>query len=106
MNTASFSDAAVPENKNTLDALRAQIDAIDEALQELFERRMALVDEIAAEKRSRGLPIFAPIREEEKLAAIKARAGAGLEPYDEAFFRRVMELSRRRQEEPSDEPKE
>ena len=69
------------------------------ALQELFERRMALVGEIAAYKQAHGLPVLDPVREAEKLAAAEARAAAGLASYDEAFFLQLMELSRRRQEE-------
>ena len=92
-------DVPSPEDADMLSSLRAQIDEIDEALQELFERRMALVDEIAAYKRSHGLPVLDAIREAEKLAAVEARAAAGLDSYDAAFFRAVMELSRRRQEE-------
>lgn len=94
-----------PEDADMLSSLRAQIDEIDEALQALFERRMTLVDEIAAYKRSHGLPALDAIREAEKLAAVGARAAAGLVSYDEALFRAVMELSRRRQEELPDEQK-
>ena len=93
------SDVPSPEDKDALSSLRAQIDGIDETLQVLFERRMALAEELAACKRSHGLPVLDPIREAEKLASVEARAASGLEPYDEAFFRAVMELSRRRQEE-------
>lgn len=93
------SDIPSPEDADILSSLRAQIDEIDETLQEFFERRMALAEEIAACKRSHGLPVLDPIREAEKLASVVARAAAGLEPYDEAFFRAVMELSRRRQKE-------
>ena len=88
-----------PEDTDMFSSLRAQLDGIDEALQELFERRMALVGEIAAYKQAHGLPVLDPVREAEKLAAAEARAAAGLASYDEAFFLQLMELSRRRQEE-------
>ena len=82
-----------------LAALRAQIDRIDGDLQTLFERRMELVDDIAAWKHSRGLPVLSAMREAEKLARVDARARGSLKGYDAAFFRQLMALSRQRQEE-------
>ncbi|MBR0207405.1 MAG: chorismate synthase [Oscillospiraceae bacterium] len=82
-----------------LPALRARIDRIDGDLQTLFERRMELVDRIAAYKRDRGLPVRAAAREAEKLLSVDARAAADMAPYDAAFFKQLMALSRQRQEE-------
>ena len=92
-------DSPSPEEKNALLSLRAQIDELDKTLQELFERRMALVEEIAAYKHAHAMPVLDPIREAEKLAAVGERAAAGLASCDEAFFRQLMALSRQRQEE-------
>ena len=82
-----------------LPALRAQIDRIDGELQTLFERRMAICEEIAAYKQAQGLPVLAATREKEKLLSVDARAAAGMAAYDAAFFRHLMLLSRQRQEE-------
>ena len=101
-----FSDALPPEDNDMLSSLRAQIDEIDEALQALFESRLLLIKEIAAYKKANGRSILDSIREAEKLAAVEARAAAGLASYDEAFFLQLMELSRRRQEELLGEQKE
>ena len=92
-------DAPTPGDNDTLSSLRAQIDEVDEALQALFERRMALVEEIAAYKHAHAMPVLDPIREAEKLATVGERAAAGLASCDEAFFRQLMALSRQRQEE-------
>ena len=92
-------DSPSPEEKNALLSLRAQIDELDKTLQELFERRMALVEEIAAYKRKQGAPVLDAAREEEKLASAAARAASGLADYDAAFFRHLMTLARQRQEE-------
>ena len=93
------SDSPASEEKDALLSLRAQIDAVDEALQKLFERRMALVEEIAALKRKQGSPVLDAAREEEKLASAAARAASGMAEYDEAFLRQLMALARQRQEE-------
>ncbi|MBR0040725.1 MAG: chorismate synthase [Oscillospiraceae bacterium] len=84
---------------DTLASLREEIDRIDADLQTLFEARMALSDRVAAYKQTRSLPVRDTAREAEKLLSVNARAAAGLEAYDEALFRKLMELSRERQEE-------
>ena len=94
-----------PEDADMLSSLRAQIDRLDGDIQPLFEERMEAVGQIAVWKQAQGLPVLDAVREAEKLAAVEARAAAGLASYDEAFFRAVMELSRRRQEELPEEKK-
>lgn len=81
-----------------LSSLRTQIDRIDGDLQALFERRMEITEKIAAYKHKHGLPVLSVVREAEKLLAVDSRAAAGMAPYDEAFFKKLMELSRQRQE--------
>ena len=81
-----------------LAALRGEIDRVDGDLQTLFEKRMALVEKIAAFKKARGLPVLDAVREAEKLLSVDARAAAGMADYDAALFRELMALSRRRQE--------
>ena len=80
-------------------SLRAQIDRSDGDLQTLFERRMDLVDKIAAYKQAQGMPVLAAVREAEKLLSVDTRAAAGMEEYDASFFKYLMFLSRQRQEE-------
>ena len=82
-----------------LSSLRARLDRVDGDLQTLFEARMALCGEIAAYKARHALPVLDAAREEAKLASAAARAAAGMAEYDAAFFRQLMALSRRRQEE-------
>lgn len=55
-----------------LDELRTQIDAVDDSLVELFQKRMDIAAQIAEYKRENGLPILQSAREREKLAAISA----------------------------------
>ena len=51
---------------------RKKIDEVDRKLLELFEYRMQLASEVADYKRSTGMPVFDPVREEEKLKGLKA----------------------------------
>ena len=81
-----------------LAALRGGIDRVDGDLQTLFEKRMELVEKIAALKKAQGLPVLDAVREAEKLLSVDARAAAGMADYDAALFRELMALSRRRQE--------
>ena len=80
-----------------LPALRARIDRVDGDLQTLFERRMAICEEIAAYKRKHALPVLDAAREAEKLLSVAARS-AGRAEDDAAFFKHLMDLSKRRQE--------
>lgn len=74
---------------NVLDDLRKKIDACDRKLLELFEERMAIVDEIGRCKRKHGLPIYDPKREAEILQCYTGDA--------QQFFSEIMRLSRARQ---------
>lgn len=80
-----------------LSALRARIDRVDGDMQTLFDKRMALCEEIAAYKRKHALPVLDAAREAEKLLAVAARS-AGRAEDDAAFFKHLMDLSKRRQE--------
>ncbi len=82
-----------------LSDLRARLDRIDGDIQTLFERRMALCEEIATFKKERALPVLDAAREEEKLRAVASRGSDALRCYDLALFRELMALSRKRQEE-------
>jgi chorismate mutase/prephenate dehydratase len=82
-----------------LDQMRAQIDAIDLKLVALFEKRMSIVDGIASVKQERGLPIYHPGRERQVVnRAVDRLNDQSLAPFVREFFRSLMQLSRRRQE--------
>jgi chorismate mutase/prephenate dehydratase len=82
-----------------MNELRKEIDLIDEEMQELFLKRMALVKKIAEEKKAKNLPILNQDRESEILsrltAKIKDNKLAGLYP---KFIVNILEISRVYQE--------
>lgn len=78
-----------------LSALRAQIDEVDSQILDLLARRLQLVGEIGEVKGRHGLPIYAPDREAEMIAAKRALASErGLSPdLVEDVLRRCMRES-------------
>lgn len=82
-----------------MNELRKEIDFIDEEMQKLFLKRMALVKKIAEEKKTKNLTILNQERESEILsrmtAKIKDNKLAGLYP---KFIVNVLEISRVYQE--------
>ncbi len=77
---------------------RRKIDAVDRQLLELFEYRMQLACEVAEYKRSTGIPVFDPAREEDKLKELKALAKE--EENQTAvvdLFTQIISMSRRKQ---------
>lgn len=78
--------------------IREQLDEIDAQIQQLFERRMRLTDEVAAIKIRTKKPVFDKDRETEKLDTLAAHA-------DNAFnargirelFGQIMSIGRKRQ---------
>ena len=81
-----------------LQALRHQIDGIDSQLVSLFTQRMEIAGKIADCKKSAGLPVFVPEREQEKLNSVEALAGDAMALYVRALYARIFELSRDYQE--------
>ena len=77
-----------------LDELRTQIDAVDDSLVELFQKRMDIAAQIAEYKRENGLPILQSAREREKLAAISAGAPEEMQRYLRVLYSLLFELSR------------
>ena len=78
-----------------LEELRTQIDEVDGALVELFEKRMDISAQIAEYKRENGLPIFQSAREREKLAAISKMANKEeMQRYLRVLYSLLFELSR------------
>jgi monofunctional chorismate mutase len=78
--------------------LREQIDQTDQAIIRLFNQRMDLAVQVAAYKKQHGLPIFDPIREKEKMDALKHDAQPDRAEYLEYLFAMLFELSRAEQE--------
>lgn len=83
----------------SLEALRARIDAVDRKILELLGERDGIVGEIAAYKRSNGVPIRDLAREREIFADRRDRASAlGLAPgVVESLYRLILAASRDRQ---------
>ncbi len=81
-----------------LEEIRKELDAVDQDLVRLFERRMQLSREVAAYKQARGLPVLDEKREAQVLASRAAMAeDADLAPAVQALFTTIMALSREQQ---------
>jgi len=72
----------------TLEALRAEIDAIDQQILELVAARVRVVLRVGELKRRLGLPVYDPERERGMLERL---AGRATPPLDLATIRRVFE---------------
>ena len=81
-----------------LSDIRKEIDAVNDQMLELFLRRMALSEQVAACKRAQGLPVLNAQREQEILDAVAAKSG-DMAPYARRLFSTLFELSRERQTE-------
>ena len=77
-----------------LQDLRQEIDQIDDQLVRLFTARMEVSARIADYKKEKGLPIFVPTREQEKLMDVAQKAGADMEAYTRVLYDLLFELSR------------
>lgn len=71
-----------------IDAFRDQIDAIDERLVELLNRRAACAQAIGHAKKAAGMPVYQPAREAEVLDHVQ-RVNRG--PLDDGAIRRLFE---------------
>lgn len=79
-----------------LDELRKEIDEIDVGLQRLFERRMAICDKVALEKKSTNASVLQSGREEDILRRAADRS-EGFADSSVEFFKDIMAISRGRQ---------
>lgn len=82
-----------------LDALREEIDRLDEVIVRLLDRRARCAYAIGRLKRARGAPIYEPAREAAVIARVQ-RVNRSLEgPLDDAaigrLYERVMDEARR-----------
>ena len=78
--------------------IRMEIDAIDKELVELFCRRMDIVSQVAAVKAEKGLPVYDPARERDKLCSIADTAGEEYRTAACALYELIFELSRAKQD--------
>ena len=82
---------------SVLEDARREIDGIDHEMAELFARRMAAVERIAAYKKERGLPVCNPEREAEVLERNAAYVNEEIRPYYRRALESMMAESRRYQ---------
>ena len=73
--------------------LRAEIDAVDSQIIELFRQRMEISEGVAAYKQAVGKPIYDPERERQKLVKIAQAAGPDLRTGAIMLFSTLFELS-------------
>ena len=74
---------------------RAEIDAIDQELVKLFERRMDAVTEIARIKKENGLPILDQSREDRVLGKVRGLTeNKAYEDSVEDLFRSLMTITK------------
>lgn len=81
-----------------LNEIREQIDAIDEELVGLFNKRMKLSAMVAAYKKENDLPIYVPEREQLILQKVAQGADPALSDYVRNLYLKIFELSRSYQE--------
>lgn len=85
---------------NTHEALREEINLIDEELVKLFEKRMNVSVKIAEYKIDNNIPVFNEEREKEVIQRnMTYLSDETLKEYGEQFLNSIMGLSRTRQNE-------
>lgn len=82
-----------------MEELRNQIDIIDQSMQNLFLERMQVVKQVAQFKKDNNLPVFDELRELEIIKKNCDRVDdLDLVGYYEAFFKKILEVSKQYQE--------
>ena len=98
MTTAQHGESAAPaplSGNERLAAIRGEIDAVDEELLRLFNRRAALSREVGRIKAESRDLIFKPLRERDLLDSLAARNPGDLpEPHLRAIWREILSSSR------------
>ena len=89
-----------------LQAIREQINGVDDEMARLFSKRMLLVSEIAAYKEEKGLPILDQGREDAILERVAQRAGEELAPYVKRVYLTLFAVSREYQKTQRNRPGE
>lgn len=88
---------------NTLEEARKEIDAVDQELVQLFERRFLAVKDVIAWKIENGKEILDTSREEAIVAKNKSRlAHPELTAYFEEWYRNMLAVSRKFQQDIKD----
>ena len=82
-----------------LEEYRSELDALDSTLEECFIKRMQTVKKIAEYKAQQGLPTRDASREAQILEKHCASAPEELAPYMKEYFRKLLALSRKYQDE-------
>lgn len=77
-----------------IQALRQEIDTIDDQLVRLFCQRMAVAAKIADYKKQQNLPIHHPGRELEVIQNVGNLAEPELESYTKELYFKIFELSK------------
>ena len=77
-----------------LEALRTEIDAIDDEMLELFLKRMDVSARIADYKKENNIPTLRKGREREILKKVSDRSGPELAGYSRMLFGSLMDLSK------------
>lgn len=81
-----------------LGKLRDEIDVIDNQIVELFEKRMAITENVARFKIETGKPVFDKTREEHKLQALDEKAHGSFNRRGvQELYQQIMSISRKRQ---------
>ena len=81
-----------------LDALRGAIDEVDRQIVALFERRMAVTQQVGEYKQARGIPVLDPKREREVIAnKLACLHNPALKTDVAQLYETIMALSRRQQ---------
>ena len=93
-NAAGAGDAPL-----ALEALRREIDALDEQIVDLLGQRLRKVQRVVAIKKAQRLPVYHPAREEDLISQRREQARqAGLDPdHVEELYRSILRQSRLRQ---------
>jgi len=81
-----------------LQELRTEIDKIDQQLIQLIEQRMDISKKVAEYKKQHNLPIHDPVREQEILEKLSAKAGDDNKENIKELYIKLFELSRAVQE--------
>jgi len=80
-----------------LDALRTQIDGIDDQLAELFLQRMQVVEKVAQLKREESISVLHSEREDQILQRLTEGLNSRQARSLEALYRKMFEISREAQ---------
>lgn len=85
------------KNVRTLETIRGELAEIDHEMMELLDRRIALAEEVYAQKKALVKDIYDAAQEEHKLAELQAAPEAAVRRYGPPLLSALMRLSREKQ---------